>query len=339
MNEFKFGSGLIAAMPLLIGVLLASGPVVKRRGLMFSVRVKPEWSGSAEAGAILHAYRLQVAGLTICAIFLSIFGLLTANGWAVAGWPLILLGGWFGAFAGARRQTLPHADPRPPVRTATLGVPDSPEFNAIQTLVPFAILAGAAYWLNLHWDAIPARFPIHWDLAGKANGWSSRTTSGVYGPLAIGALICLTMVLSELGIVYGSPRAMGGTRTVRWQTVKMMRRMAHLMGLMFAVIAVAPLYPQKLRPGLLAPAIVLATILMVVPVIRASNAAEGSAEQTPDRAWKLGLFYYNPADPALMVEKRIGIGYTFNFANPVALILTAAVLALPIVVVIWKRFS
>ncbi len=340
MNEFKFGSGLIASMPLLIGTLLALGPVVKRRGLMFSVRVTPEWSGSAEAGAILQAYRLQVAALTISAVLLSILGLLRATDWAVAGGPLILLGGWLFAFTAARRQTLPHADPRPPVRTAALVGADAPEFNAIQTLVPFVILAAAGCWLSLHWDAIPARFPTHWDLAGKANGWSSRTAAGVDGPLAIGAFICLTMVLSELGIVYGSPRTTGGGRTVRWQTVKMMRRMGYLMGVMFAVISVAPLYPHQLRPGLLAPAILLATILMVVPVIRASSAVDGSTvEQTPDSAWKLGLFYYNPADPALMVEKRIGIGYTFNFGNPVALIVTVAALAVPIVIVIWKRFS
>jgi len=35
----------------------------------------------------------------------------------------------------------------------------------------------------------------------------------------------------------------------------------------------------------------------------------------PDAAWK-GSFYSNPNDPALLVPKRFGIGYTLNFGNP-----------------------
>ncbi|GIO32135.1 MULTISPECIES: DUF1648 domain-containing protein [Paenibacillus] len=45
-----------------------------------------------------------------------------------------------------------------------------------------------------------------------------------------------------------------------------------------------------------------------------------------DRFWKLGFIYYNPDDPALFVEKRMGIGWTVNFARPVAWIVFAATL-------------
>ena len=32
-------------------------------------------------------------------------------------------------------------------------------------------------------------------------------------------------------------------------------------------------------------------------------------------AWR-GIFYFHPNDPALLVPKRFGIGYTLNFGNP-----------------------
>ncbi len=35
-----------------------------------------------------------------------------------------------------------------------------------------------------------------------------------------------------------------------------------------------------------------------------------------DKYWKLGMFYFNPDDPALFVEKRFGLGWTSNFARP-----------------------
>lgn len=38
-----------------------------------------------------------------------------------------------------------------------------------------------------------------------------------------------------------------------------------------------------------------------------------------------GVFYFNPADPRIFVPKRLGIGWTFNFANRWAQLLMAAV--------------
>ena len=35
-----------------------------------------------------------------------------------------------------------------------------------------------------------------------------------------------------------------------------------------------------------------------------------------DSHWVAGIFYYNPQDPALWVEKHFGIGWTLNFARP-----------------------
>lgn len=40
-----------------------------------------------------------------------------------------------------------------------------------------------------------------------------------------------------------------------------------------------------------------------------------------DKNWIFGMFYYNKNDPAFMIEKRVGIGYTINFANKISLIL------------------
>ncbi len=37
-----------------------------------------------------------------------------------------------------------------------------------------------------------------------------------------------------------------------------------------------------------------------------------------NKYWKLGLFYFNPQDPSIFLEKRMGIGWTINFGNPIA---------------------
>ena len=43
---------------------------------------------------------------------------------------------------------------------------------------------------------------------------------------------------------------------------------------------------------------------------------EVRGDATPDHAWKVaGLVYFNPRDPAMWVENRVGLGYTLNFGN------------------------
>jgi uncharacterized membrane protein len=43
--------------------------------------------------------------------------------------------------------------------------------------------------------------------------------------------------------------------------------------------------------------------------------------------WKMGLFYCNPKDPALMVPKRSGLGWTFNFGHKAAFVILFLILA------------
>ena len=57
-------------------------------------------------------------------------------------------------------------------------------------------------------------------------------------------------------------------------------------------------------------------------------------DRTADAAWKLGMFYVNRQDPALLVEKRFGIGYTFNFGNPWSWVLVALLAGVPLVLVV-----
>ncbi len=45
-----------------------------------------------------------------------------------------------------------------------------------------------------------------------------------------------------------------------------------------------------------------------------------------DNHWKWGVFYYNPDDPSLFIEKRFGIGWTLNFGRPLSWIIIFGIL-------------
>lgn len=46
----------------------------------------------------------------------------------------------------------------------------------------------------------------------------------------------------------------------------------------------------------------------------------------PDN-WKLGIFYYNKQDKRIFAGKRLGLGWTLNFANPFSIIFILVLLA------------
>jgi uncharacterized membrane protein len=51
---------------------------------------------------------------------------------------------------------------------------------------------------------------------------------------------------------------------------------------------------------------------------RIPNSSVPVGDRTLDRYWKLGVFYFNQDDSAVLVEKRFGLGYSLNFARPTA---------------------
>lgn len=47
-----------------------------------------------------------------------------------------------------------------------------------------------------------------------------------------------------------------------------------------------------------------------------------------EKVWYGGVFYYNPDDPALLAEKRFGLGMTLNFANKKSWLIIGLIVAL-----------
>lgn len=69
-----------------------------------------------------------------------------------------------------------------------------------------------------------------------------------------------------------------------------------------------------------------------------STGATNADAPDDDRFWKAGLFYVNRKDPALMVPKRFGVGWTINMGHPAGiaigvalLLIIAAAITLPLI--------
>lgn len=217
----------------------------------------------------------------------------------------------------------PHQHSSKSVRSASLNTSsDLPRgwwVNTLFALLPIFLTAGV---LAYRWESIPARFPIHWGFDGRPNGWSGRNPWSIFGPLVVSGILVLTFTLLGELVLHDSPGH--GRRPAMLHTCRnALRGAAWLISLLFCAISLSSLAPD---PTTLVPLVVagcvcssLGLVLYITySAMRMPEETTASENAGEDRFWKGGLLYFNPADRALMVPKRQGIGYTLNFARPVS---------------------
>jgi len=61
----------------------------------------------------------------------------------------------------------------------------------------------------------------------------------------------------------------------------------------------------------------------------------GITDVDDDKYWKAGIFYVNKDDSSIFVEKRFGVGWTINFANPIGYIILFGPLLLILVITLF----
>jgi uncharacterized membrane protein len=350
---------LIAVALLPCGSLVAAAlitPRISRPDLFFAVTVNPSFRRSPEGREILRRYDWSVLAVALAALLLiTIAPLRTPAGLLVVvlGTLVLELAGWFGAFVAARRRTLPHhvepaAEREAAMRPRRVSLPGGWPAQA----GPFLILAAICASLWLRWDRIPSRIPIHWGLTGHPDGWSAKSIASVFGGAAVGALICsLTailclMIMGGVRRIHGSgPRARRADRFLRIMSLYLLA-LEYWFALLMGLICLTALRPDPAAPLplfwpiMVAQTLVIGTVFLLVIRSgqggwRLKGVGEGPApgadvapvgDRTPDSCWKLGLFYFNRDDPALIVEKRFGAGWTLNFGNPRALLVIGGLL-------------
>lgn len=331
-----------------IAVLLALMPRWTRPDIYFSVTVPLAFPRSPEGRRILHHYLIEITLHAIVAIAIAAilsswmpYTVLASVGWLMVGssWAMIR----------ARKAVSPFAVSPNPIREAQLTPnPETLPGGWAVALGPLMVLAATALYVTFNWDDLPTKLPVHWGLHG-VDRWVDRTPRFVAGFLLQLACMCVTLLLCAYGIVFWSrrvsasgPRLLAESRFRRiilWQ----------LIGLPYVIVI--PVVVQFLRPDLPSfwywPLLVLVAALGLLIYLtrlgqggtRAPDVVYSTpvGDSTPDSAWKYGMFYYNPDDPAVFVEKRMGIGYTLNFARRWSWVVLVVTLAPILLLSLFRR--
>jgi len=324
----------VAPAELIPGVLLyllASlpfwfAPALRTSGLYFSVRVTDEFRASEAGRRIGRAYRIRLALLTAATVAIAVA---THTNAIMAGSLLVLFAGAIWFCVAARKELLPFAVNGPATRTASLAPADNRLPGGLPAATgPFVILAANALWLQLHWDQIPPRFPIHFNIAGKADRWAQTTWSGVYGQLIVGEVLLAAILLSAIIIVRTAPGGTEWSARFRKAATRVHIGGMWIVSILMAFVSLNHFYGSDTLPRVVLAVVLVAAGILSWPLFRMSMMPGSGTDRMPDNAWKLGIFYYNPDDPALMVRRRFTPGYTLNFGNRMSWAVVAGTLVL-----------
>jgi len=334
--EMAIPAGAVLFTAALYSVL----PRLRKRDLYFGVTVTAEFRASAQARAIERGYLRAVwvaAGAGLALMFW--FG---QRGMTPAAALLPLLGvlggivGWIRAWT----QVRPHAvagdgQREAPMLAAEEGIPG----GWPTAVVPYLVVASALGWLLAHYAELPERFPTHWGASGQPDHWAQKSLTAVVAPGLIGMAVLTLVLLNLIGILKAAKRGSGGeTREYGAQhrrgNVELLALTLWMLALVFAVVVLLPVLPP-MGGWLIALILAPVAVILYKALTLYSLAAEptGGTDGMPEECWKWGMVYYNPADPALLVEKRSGPGFTLNFGNRLSWLLGAglvAVIVLPL---------
>lgn len=319
---------LIAAITAICQII----PGRTRPDLFFAVTVEPAFRRTPEGLRILARYRMILWVSAAVAIALAILAAMPLAAMLVEACGLI------GALVDAHRRTLPHAVSPSPIREIDLpaAAPEQmPGWPVVQAL-PVVFLAALGAWAIRHMDRLPQRVPIHWGLHG-ADRWVEAAPRKIVALVGVHAMLCLMMVAMAWGVLHWSRRiaasgpAVLGERRFRQRLVWMLIVVEYLMPFP-AAAALLGLGSRSIT--IWGAALTAAVVIFLIALVRAGQGGSLNApdpgvpvgDRTPDSCWKWGLFYINPADPSILVEKRFGIGYTLNLGNRWAWVMLALVL-------------
>lgn len=208
-------------------------------------------------------------------------------------------------------------------------------------LVPVGIMIITVISILIKYQFILTKLPIQNNAVDQINQWGDNSL--------IALSITIIQVLINL-IFFGSykwtkkaKQSLNGgkideikarSRKIRYYLSVSYLLLASYINLLIMVIgfSICGIIPTSLinSIGFTVYSILIPVIIMVIVILAAAKennkskhihneeAGQQLINRDDDKYYKFGSIYYNKNDPALFVEKRMGIGMTLNFARPAA---------------------
>lgn len=227
--------------------------------------------------------------------------------------------------------------------------------SAMWFLVPLCILIVNVVIVMTHYNSLPNRIPLHLNEAGIVDRWTNKSYASVLEQPAIQLILIvfMFMIYKFIGIAK-QQISVANPEESREQNRLFRLRWSGFIIFMTTLITVSFMIINLKSLGILAISNSLANVISMwfvvviiltsitlsvatgqggsrIKIVAAKDKKDGFIDRNDDRYWKFGTVYYNPNDPAFMVEKRFGVGWTVNFGRPLG---WAILIGLPLVILL-----
>ncbi|MEU9129416.1 DUF1648 domain-containing protein [Kitasatospora sp. NPDC048540] len=348
-----------AIVPVVVLVLAWLAPAMADPGLPFGVRIPAAHRDAAVIGEQRRSYRrlLALGGGSAVAVGAVLAAVLPDPAAVATAVTAVVAAVGATAHVRARRAIRSAKEREGWYRGLRQGVSVDTSLRTRPVRAPWPWAAPAALLIALtaalavaRYPGMPGQLPTHFGADGTADRFAAKSLTTAFAPvlaqLGLTGLLGLTVRLALRGRADLDPADPAGSaarhRRYLRRTSAALLVLAALVDLSVLLAAVRIWRGEHtVEPAeLLAPVLLGLAVLVVVAVRtgqggsrldRASARPEPGPGPEPGLVhvddghhWRLaGTVYVNRRDPALLVPKRLGVGWTLNLGNPRTLLLAA----------------
>lgn len=200
---------------------------------------------------------------------------------------------------------------------------------------------------SLQWDSIPQTLVTHYDINGVADGFSEKSLRSVFELNFVQLVLLLLFIFGNVSIRMSkqsldpSNPEQSLVKQLRFRKIMslFLWGLSLIVVIFMGLIQGSILYEWSTKVMITAAivlpiALVASILILTVYLSRKKLIQQTDPSHQEDNYWKAGMFYYNPEDPAVFVSKRVGLGWTVNFAHPVSWFIIIGILLIPIVPIV-----
>jgi uncharacterized membrane protein len=343
----------------LVGTLMCVAPASTRPTLQFGVRVPGDRTGAPVIRTERHAYCRRTAALAVCFTAAAIMLPRSAPWWLAEMVLLLEVAADLGCFWLAREKitAVKNAEGwfeglRQTVAADTSWRTEPIRFPVLWLIPAITVTVATAIIGAVRYPDLPAHLAVTFTASGAPGRLVRKSVFSAFAVVA-GQVWVTVLWAGLLLIIYRSrpdidaSDAAASARRYRRFLPAYARALLVLVALVNVSLLLKALQGWQVYrlpgigsalPVLPAAAGVLILVAVALRMGQAGSRLPGTthgqspltgASRDDDRFWKGGLIYVNRDDPAIMVGNRFGVGYTFNFGNPMAWLVCGTIAAVP----------
>lgn len=219
--------------------------------------------------------------------------------------------------------------------------------------IPHILLVGATTIISvINYDKFPDIIPMKYNLAGEVTNSIEKSMTSVLGLSWIAVAMIIIFIFVNISIAKAKQLVESNDpegsleRNIRFRYLWSIFTtiIGFLLVVLMCIGQLSPLYEFS-GAVMGAVSMIIAIIILIGTIVLSLITGQGgsrlktkSNEQKStvaiadnDEYWKAGIFYWNPKDPSIFIEKRFGIGWSMNFANPISWLILVGIIAIVVI--------